>query len=758
VFTRQTAGLARTIWVSSYLTHKNLDLRAANNKGYGILPQTDRFEPLSLVSLDPSSPQAATGPGTIDTSAVLVDLVLLSIIMRAKPSVKTMNYNERAAYYFGFVARLDVKDGEKTGIHFLRAVHGFSSSSCKVTPVKFLLDGEMLESTRTKGTAVNKTLNRAYRDRAKSAKGKVLKHNAFRAHIRLLFHAYFAYKNDPSNTPMLSEEDEKSVRHFYDYLSSELAKRGSNSYNECWKWASQMKRQLAPPKPRNGETANNNNNSASNPPPAAAGAKKSRRRRRNRAPAPSGGAAPPATKPAQRGGRRKQAAATSGGANDDAVTQGGGTRGGGRRQRASTTSNEDVDATPQRCTRRSARRQRAAVTSNEDVVVGDDEPAADAEHFAGEEVAASSDSEALGEEKPAAAGEEIAGDNVPAATAEQFAGDEVPASSEEEEVDEQDLPHRQHQATQGGTPCDARIDERRYPVQLFDREEESSLPNTCVLERLDRAGTPSDATTQTNEPNSSSASSNHVYEYIAPAGAPELLDEPIVPFLGSQPSFPAEQRQSTGLTHYTISAKSIRYIDDYLSTYRDRNLNEGVPADIRDFAKQQVELIKFYLSTGTNGYEPIAFVPYLGSPGIEYYSISATSIQSIRECLREILCRNASEELPAIIRNFTTEQVEGIEYELSYIHEPMPFLGSPPSLPDDPLDYKGQEPSGLWLPKDDWCTSKASEQDDVDSSLSRYAHGWITGECAPRGLFVRAVPRVKLALTCRGASLFIFPS
>jgi hypothetical protein len=288
------------------------------------------------------------------------------------------------------------------------------------------------------------------------------------------------------------------------------------------------------------------------------------------------------------------------------------------------------------------------------------------------------------------------------------------------------LQHPDHQGTPGGTPCGARVDGRRDEVQIFDQEEEeeeSSYPNLFFFERLDRDGTPSDGTPPTNDPSRWSASPNHVDERIASAGAPERLDERFVPLLGSQPSVPAEQRQSDGMPRYVISATAIQHIDSSLSKYRDYHRSEEY---MWGFAQKQVSCIESFLSKGTNGRKRIATVWYLCDlPGVHYYSISATSIQSIRDCLREIRRRNASEEISDEIRRYTTQLMEGIEYHLTYVHAPrmpVPSLGSPPRLLDGPLDYEGQEPSGWCHPQDDGSTSKASEQGDVVPSLSRYAH------------------------------------
>lgn len=150
------------------------------------------------------------------------------------------------------------------------------------------------------------------------------------------------------------------------------------------------------------------------------------------------------------------------------------------------------------------------------------------------------------------------------------------ASSNVSEMPEmqQQLPsHPHHQGTEGGEPIRVRVDENRSTIRFLHHGE--SALHTSFDGRPDGTGTAGDAPPPTNDPTSSSASPNRVH---ASEGATELVEEPLVPLLGSQPSRPADQRQATGTLRCSINATSLRSIREHLREMRSICDSEEVSA------------------------------------------------------------------------------------------------------------------------------------------------------------------------------------
>jgi hypothetical protein len=205
-----------------------------------------------------------------------------------------------------------------------------------------------------------------------------------------------------------------------------------------------------------------------------------------------------------------------------------------------------------------------------------------------------------------------------------------------------------------------------------------------------RDSPPGDATPQANFPNSSSATSKHS---LVSEGAPELVDEPIVPRLGLR---------AAGILPHFVDATAIRSIRECLDDILLHTSSEDVPASVQRDTKKQVELILSHIPAGTSIGEIMALL--LGSqtpisadqsPPTEIlrFFFSQSSIRSIRNHLRAILSIHESVEVPANILGTTTQQVERIKFHLpsgtNVDEQILSFLCWEPSIPADQRPVTG---------------------------------------------------------------------
>jgi hypothetical protein len=125
------------------------------------------------------------------------------------------------------------------------------------------------------------------------------------------------------------------------------------------------------------------------------------------------------------------------------------------------------------------------------------------------------------------------------------------------------------------------IDQSHNTVKIFDKDV-----------------TPGAAPPPTNDPNSSRASPCNSR---GTEGAPELVDEPIVPLLGSQQSRPADLRQLPGIVHYSIGSTSMGEILKCLRDLESIPEIPDMPSKSQKTIADALKGIKSGLQMGTTG-------------------------------------------------------------------------------------------------------------------------------------------------------------
>jgi chemotaxis protein histidine kinase CheA len=184
------------------------------------------------------------------------------------------------------------------------------------------------------------------------------------------------------------------------------------------------------------------------------------------------------------------------------------------------------------------------------------------------------------------------------------------------------------------------IDQSHNTVKIFDKDV-----------------APGDASPPTNDPNSSRASP---YNPRGTEGAPEPIDKPILPLLGSQHSRPADQRQLPGIVHYSIGSTSMGEILKCLRDLESIPEIPNMPSKSQKTFADALKGIKSGLQKGPTGVRS-SIRPERQLPGIVHYSIGSTSMGGILKCLRDLESIPEITDMPSKSQETFANALKGIK-------------------------------------------------------------------------------------------------